>query len=274
MLCVVIACGAVLYRAEAQGVGQSLDVGTEVYWVNYREPGIMEQTGSLTGVTARYSFEQDRSLLRAEARMAAGQVDYSSTDTGAINGIDDFIVELRGIVGFDPFVSGAGQQETFFCYLYTGAGYRYLEDDSGGMVSSNGYGGYRRQSHYLYSPIGLEVGRRFDPSQGEKGGLRSLVFAVEYDVFWQGLQASYLSDVDPSFSDPRNRQRQGYGARARIGLAYDVNGYTVVFEPFVRYWNIERSEDQDIYYAGGIWGYGYEPANRTLETGIALAVKF
>ncbi|MDD5347738.1 MAG: hypothetical protein PHT59_03900 [Candidatus Omnitrophica bacterium] len=46
------------------------------------------------------------------------------------------------------------------------------------------------------------------------------------------------------------------------------------FEPFVRYWDIQCSKSQNIYYGGSVWGYGYEPDNRTTEIGARFALSF
>jgi len=68
-----------------------------------------------------------------------------------MNNIDDYILEFRGLAGYDFPVSKAS-----FLTPYAGIGYRYLNDDSSGKVASTGALGYERESNYIYSPIGVK----------------------------------------------------------------------------------------------------------------------
>lgn len=47
-----------------------------------------------------------------------------------------------------------------------------------------------------------------------------------------------------------------------------------VIEPFIRYWNIKKSQDADITYGGVVVGTGYEPENNSTEVGIVLSIGF
>ena len=248
----------------------SFDIGPQVYSFKYEEPGLMEEEGMFYAVRLGYtsrnwvpsSPEEFLSgggmMFRAEARVAYGQVDYDGSvqdlqtgDTSplTVDNIDDFAFEGRLLLGADR-LSGE-----ILNTLFTGIGYRYLYDDL-----STDPAGYRRESNYLYVPLGY----RFDGS-GQAGW--SLGFAAEYDVFITGNQRSYFSDV--GLTDMDKRQDSGYGYRASVNLQYKSKDTVVVIEPFFRYWDIDKSETERAF-----WGSAYEPANETTEYGIQLVWMF
>ncbi|PIV41068.1 MAG: hypothetical protein COS27_10960 [Nitrospirae bacterium CG02_land_8_20_14_3_00_41_53] len=70
-------------------------------------------------------------MLKAEGRLSYGWVDYSNS--GTMDDIDDYIWELRGLGGYDFSVLKAS-----ILTPYIGIGYRYLNDDMSGRVSSTG----------------------------------------------------------------------------------------------------------------------------------------
>jgi hypothetical protein len=170
--------------------------------------------------------------------------------------------ELRALGGYYFSVSDAVTIMPF-----TGFGYRYLNDDSGGMTSSTGAWGYEREANYVYSPLGVEFAAKFD--QGWSLGL-----TLEYDYFWGGLQISHLGDVNLGFNDLENTQEEGYGARAALRLGKKGESLGFAVEPFIRYWKIEESETDLLTYNGVIVGYGYEPQNTSLEFGVKLIITF
>ena len=248
----------------------SFDIGPQVFSFKYKEPGLMEEEGMFYGVRLGYtsrnwvpsspeeSLPGGGMMFRAEARLAYGQVDYDGSvqdlqtgDTSplTVDNIDDFVFEGRLLLGSDRL--GGEILNT----LFTGIGYRYLYDD----LSSHP-AGYRRESNYLYVPLGY----RFDG--GHQAGW-SLGFAAEYDVFIMGNQRSHFSDV--GLTDMDNRQNSGYGYRASINLQYKSKDRIVVIEPFFRYWDIDKSETERAF-----WGSAYEPANETTEYGIQFIWMF
>jgi len=189
------------------------ELGAEVSYIEYREPGVMREKGMLYGIagsfTARklslFSDEVDNWMLRLEARFAWGKMDYKNS--GTMENIPDYLIEARAIMGYDfPLLVN-----TIFT-PYFGFGYRYLNDDSGGKISSTGAYGYERESNYFYSPLGFETNTSL------KKGLWSWGIKAEYDIFWQGRQISHLSDVDPGYSDVKNKQKRGYGLRGALRI--------------------------------------------------------
>lgn len=277
---VLAVIGAVLCAAPSFAAVPSVaqnkpwEIGLEAYSYSYEEPSIMENEGLFTGLTASYTYLVNSQMYRFEGRFAGGRVDYSSPGSGTIDNIDDLVGEARGLIGYDFINPEQGvENSTLSCIPFIGIGMRYLNDDSSNKVSSTGAWGYERESMYFYSPVGLEVTKYF-VGDYSLGSFWSLGFTGEFDIFWRGRQISRLSKVDPNYNDLRNKQDSGYGWRASVRFTRHSDGVELVIEPFYRYWNIDRSDDANLTYAGVLWGYGYEPKNNTDEIGCKVALKF
>jgi len=240
----------------------SFDIGLEVYSFKYKEPGVMEEEGVFCAVRLGYTSRDWVSsspqesppdggmMFRAEARLALGQVDYDGgsqdLQTGEISpltvdNIDDFAIEGRLLLGADRL--GGEMLNT----LYTGIGYRYLNDDL-----SSAPGGYERESNYYYVPIGYEIDANLRADW-------SWVGRIEFDYLLWGLQRSHVYPV------LENRQNSGHGYRASIKLQKKSQDVMFVIEPFFRYWDIDKSEVEP---------GGFEPKNETTEYGIQLVWMF
>jgi hypothetical protein len=255
--------GSVLAQIELPK--HSWDLGTEISYIRYKEPGVMEEKGMMHGIVGSYAyrgelFKLQRCMLKAEGKFAYGQVDYKNS--GTLDNIDDYILEFRGLGGYDFSVFTASTLTP-----YIGIGYRYLNDDTSGMTTSTGALGYERESNYLYSPIGVEI---ITPLRNDW----SVGATLEYDYFWKGIQKSHLSDAIAGLSDVENDQNDGYGIRGSVKFQKKGGKLDFVIEPFIRYWNIKKSKETVITYSGTIIGYGYEPKNNSTEIGCKLAVKF
>lgn len=237
------------------------ELGPEVSYIEYKEPELMKEKGLMYGIVGSYTYH-DKLMLKTEARFSSGQVDYSSPISGTVDDINDYILELRGLGGYDFPVS-----ETSFLTPYTGIGYRYLNDDMAGKISSIGAPGYERESNYIYSPIGVKF--IADLKNGWSTGA-----TAEYDIFWWGKQISHMSDVDPGCNDVRNRQTSGYGLRGSVELQKKVKTVAFAIEPFIRYWNIKESRHEDLTWYGAKIDELYEPKNHSTEYGINLIVRF
>ena len=198
-------------------------------------------------------------MFKASLLFAYGEVDYENS--GTLDGIPDRHVELRGLVGYDFAVD-----PTFVVTPYIGLGYRFLRDDSAGMITSTGARGYNRESNYFYTPVGIAVIKILP------GGW-ALAAEAEFDYLWYGKQYSDLNDANPLFPDLSNEQDQGYGIRGAVRIEKKLTASSVFFEPFIRYWNISQSDDT-FFSAGGTLYWGYEPKNNTTEIGAAVGLKF
>lgn len=237
------------------------ELGTEISHITYEEPGIMNEKGFMYGILGSYAYH-DNLMLKAEGKFSFGWVDYSSPISGTVNDIPDYMLEFRGLGGYDfPILKAT------ILTPYIGLGYRYLNDDLSIAV-----GGYERESSYFYSPIGIETITELD-----NGWFLGAI--LEYDYFWRGTQISHLSDVNPGYNNPENEQKAGYGLRGSIKLQKKDK---FVIEPFIRYWNIGRSDNAELklngVYIGYVYGTNiddvYEPKNNSTEFGIKFAAKF
>jgi hypothetical protein len=237
------------------------ELASEISQIGYKEPGVMKQTGSMSGIVGSYTY-LDEVMFKLETRISYGQVDYSSINTGSMYAIDDILFEFRALSGCD-----ISPNPEYIILPYFGYGYRYLEDDSQSRITTTGHLGYKREANYYYSPLGISVSK--DVGNGcVIGG------SFEYDYFWLGIQKSYLSDAIPARSDLENKQKLGYGYRASLKIEKQQKKIYFIIEPFFRYWKVEQSESADINDSGIIIGYGYEPKNYSTEYGLKIAVHF
>ncbi len=233
------------------------EIGPEMYFYKYEEPGPgVEDTGTFFGLNGAFTWRDwvpaspketapdKKWMSRFEGRFAYGQVDYDGKyEDGtpvSIENIDDYVMEFRLLVGPDF------PKQTRMDTLYAGIGYRYLYDDFQ----------YSRESNYLYVPIGLKT-------IGNLKNRWSFEATAEFDIFLWGRQESYLSEV--GYVDVANTQDSGYGLRGSVKFQKHGKKTDFIFEPFVRYWNIDKSDV--------VLG-GYEPENETLEYGVKLIWRF
>lgn len=230
----------------------ALELGPEISYIEYKEPGVMKENGWMYGIVGSYTYH-DKLMLKAEGRLSYGWVDYSNS--GTMDDIDDYIWELRGLGGYDFSVLKAS-----ILTPYIGIGYRYLNDDMSGRTTSTGVAGYEREINYTYSPIGIEMTTTF-----ENGW--SIGAMLEYDYFWDGTVKSHLGDV-PGYYDIENDQDEGYGIRGSIKLKKKGEKINFVIAPFIRYWNIKDSKTTTDP-AGTTW---IEPKNHSTEYGINMVL--
>jgi len=256
--------------------GSSFTLAPSVSQFSYSEPGYMEDTGVMYGLTASYSWRGENlgpiEMIKAEATALWGGVDYSSFGAGSIHGIPDSIIETRFLFGTNLFRQG----QTVFT-PYVGLGYRRLTDKSEGLVSTTGAFGYDRQSNYYYSPIGIEISSNLETGL-TVGGI------LEYDFFVDGTQVTSVprdmltngAAVSGNFT---NDQNHGYGLRASLKILKNIsNACRLVFEPYYRYWNIKVSKPDSIVKTetGNLQKIitVVEPGNNSSEYGIKVGVEF
>ncbi|MFH1655051.1 MAG: autotransporter domain-containing protein [Candidatus Omnitrophota bacterium] len=243
-------------------VEHHLEIGPEYSFIKYEEPGVMEEDGTMFGISGSYWCRNRKNwICELEAKYSWGTVDYTSVNTGTMDGLEDRMFEIRGLGGYQFSPS-----KVVTLTPYIGIAYRYLYDDARG-TSSTGANGYERESNYVYAPLGLEttLKLRDDWSIGTN---------LEFDIFIGGLQKSYLSQAIAGLNDVENNQYDGYGVRGSLKIQKKVARFDFLLEPFVKYWKIEESEWTTITYTGTIIGYGYEPKNKSLEYGLKCAVRY
>jgi hypothetical protein len=249
---VFLGCGMV---AAGQGDAHRWDLQAGISYIRYTEPDVMKNDGVMYGITGSYAYHNGI-MVKAEGQGDWGRVHYSSARSGDYSGINNYIVDLRLLGGYD--FTGA---EAVTLTPYLGFGYRYLNDDAAGIITSGGYRGYVRESNYYYIPVGLYVERDF--KTGWVWGLK-----VEYDYFWKGLQKSRLTDAGAAY-DVENSQPGGYGLRGALSCWKAGDRFDYLIEPYAIYWNIDRSEPA----ANGGFRY-WEPENNTLQYGIKFGMVF
>jgi hypothetical protein len=236
-----------------------LELGYQLIHFYYDEP-VMDEEGYLHGIFAGYVHHFDIGLMLAfEGEFFAGGLDYDGQyqdGTPVTSDTDDYLFQFRGLAGWD-FMLGS-----WTLTPYTGLGWRYWNNDI--EVT----GGYEREIRYLYLPIGLEAAI----SPAEHWILR---FRGEYDLFLGGQVDANLSDVGPGYEDATLDQdfAEGYGLRASAYAGYAFERVTLGIEPFIRYWDIEKSGTDTAATPTGqaTW---VEPENTTTIFGAKLSVAF
>lgn len=258
IVCLFILCPSAAFALPYNT--SEFDAGVQISHITYKEPDLMRESGIMYGVHAFYAKSFQGLRWKIDGTLSRGEVDYvGSLSDGTpltVENIQDTMFEARVAVGPTSFVYSDSY------YLpYIGFGYRYLYDGA-----DVGPGGYRRESNYLYIPIGIE-GVPFVREKWSAG------FTLEYDLFLRGRQLSYLSDADPGFSDMENEQTSGRGYRASLKFIRSGK-HDLVIEPFYKYWSIDESDTQIITYMGIPYAYGYEPKNNSTEIGIKMLIRF
>lgn len=225
----------------------------------------MSLNGLKGGIDLRMTraYPARRAFLRGELRYAGGRVDYTSNGTGSSSGEPDWYIEGRALIGNDWPLNAATVSP------YIGLGYRFLLNDGRG-ITSTGATGYRRESTYLYLPVGIILRTGLD-SGDEMAG------SFEYDHLLSGNQFTKLSDVGAGYGDLDNKQNKGYGVKLR--LSYATAHWS--FGPYLHYWNIADSDWKPLYQFGvpvfdnnGNPDGGIEPSNRTTEIGLEFNQPF
>ncbi len=256
---IALLLGATTARAEPTSLytRSGGDIGASISSYQYEEPGLMSLKGNKFGLDLHAAQAlQEQQFMRGEFRFAFGDVDYNSNGTGSATGDTDWYIEARGLFGKDWALNDA------VLAPYIGIGYRYLFNDGRGITSTGNWG-YRRESSYLYLPIGITHRMALD-------GRARLVSTLEYDHLLSGRQISRLSDGSVGYGDVTNNQSSGHGIKWSI--LYEQDNWAI--GPYAHYWNIGQSDISYVYRYGVPVGYGVEPKNNTTEFGLKISQKF
>ena len=242
--------------------GNELTISVSSYL--YEEPSLgMSTKGDKLGVGHIGALVLNGDwFIKDDVRFANGVVDY--VGSGYQAGVPDWYVEARGLIGRDIQFG-----EAVFA-PYVGIGYRHLFNDLRGY-SSDGSIGYRRESNYLYVPIGVIHRFRLQDS-----AVWSTTF--EFDKLLSGRQFSRLSDLvgHNGYSDApdiSNVQSGGFGFRA--DMMYEMDDWA--FGPFLNVWRIDKSDSvvRPITSNNVVTWYSFtEPQNRTKEFGMRMKFRF
>jgi len=223
------------------------EIGPEVSYFRYEEPGTMKDTGVLYGVTGAYTHSRYSRLFRIEGAFSFGLVDYEGAlDDGTpytMHGNHDYLLNLRLLWGQEWGAAGWDNRFT------VGFGYRGLNDDS-----SQDPHGYDRQSNYLYLPVGLKACH-------ELANHWQIGLGGELDILLIGIQFSGIYED----SVLTNVQWPGFGARASVELRHKGRPIDLALAPFIQYWWVDDSSVSD--------GW-YEPRNHSFQYGLGLIWRF
>ena len=243
---------ATLARIAAQRE-QRLKIGPVSSSFNYEEPGVMELDGTMYGIMGTYMhpIEDGLGFTLSLSYASGSDMDYTGATWGGTPltaKADDYVVELRGLLGSRN--------------LFAGIGYRYWND------KAKATGGYEREILYWYAPFGIEVSGPL--SENWVGHIKA-----EYDFFISGSVTSHFSDVAAGANDPENDQDTGYGFRFSVEFTTVLrNLYTLSIEPFFIYWDIDESDWALLTHYGVPVGYVYEPENETRSYGVLFNFYF
>jgi len=231
------------------------ELGGQIAHYRYLEPDFAKLSGNRAGIVVTGTAVSTAGVFsRFDFRESYGRLKYEGS--GTKDGVPDWILEARVVAGLD----WVGHSVSLSPYL--GLGYRYLYNDLRGYTSTGG-GGYRRESNYIYAPVGFTA--RF-----HLGDRWILAPTLETEIFTRGRQASKLSDTGLGYIDVTNEQKKGRGHRTSLML--ERNRWSI--GAWTHYWHIEDSDVQFAGVVGGIPRGGLEPANYTRESGLELRYRF
>ena len=241
--------------ATSSGIELGLQISDYKYEEQFKGAFLMSNAGTKWGVTGSYTHTLGKGWYwSGDARFAVGEVQY--TGTGTKGGNPDLLFDGRLIGGRD-FARGS-----YLLSPYAGLGYRSLYNDLRGLTST-GATGYRRNSRYVYLPLGLTHRFQWD-------GQARVSTSLEYDYFLEGEQQSFLSDSDSRFNDPVNAQKNGYGIR--LASSYETGSWS--WGLFYQFWSLQDS-DRSLLTASGVpIFYMIEPQNTTTEVGVQLKYRY
>jgi hypothetical protein len=232
------------------------ELGAQAARYRYLEPDFAKLSGNRVGIVAAGTAVSAAGVFsRLEFRESYGRLKYEGS--GTKDRVPDWILEARVVAGMD----WVGRSVSLSPYL--GLGYRYLYNDLRGKTST-GANGYRRESNYIYAPVGLTARFRL----GDRWVLAPM---LEGEVFTRGRQASKLSDAGPGVMDATNEQKGGRGHRASLMLEKDDWAVGL----WTHYWHIDDSDLQCVTaVVNGVCLAGREPENYTREYGLELRYRF
>lgn len=251
-------------QAQTRG---GFQLGLEGYDYSYRERFDGETVASDDGTFGGFHVDYVETIgrpwfLRSRFALSYGSVDYRS-ENGTIDNVSQDVGQLELQVGRDFTLRGATLT------AFVGLGSRVLNDHSSGKQTQDGSIGYDREVAYAYVPAGVSTSMNLS-------GRARLRLNAQYNWVVGGDSTSNFSAVDPEFPDVKVELTRGHGIEASAAIELPLGRHALNFGPFVRHWNIERSETFRLVNPGDASEQieFFEPANRTTELGIRLSFSF
>ncbi len=228
----VLAAGwllAVLLSRAGMAAGLEFELGPEIGDFHYRESHFMREDGPQYGGYLSLALRPDPWYIQFYGSYVGGDITY---DGGYGWGwwyrdlkgdTSNFIVNLRGLFGW-LVVDG-----DFEVMIYSGIGYRYLENDLNDVSIPGVVSGYLREQTYFYLPLGGEIAFPLSLEGNWTLGLRG-----EFDWMFYGYNYSDGIKLD---------NQKGWGFRLTPFLRWDLDeNIAFKLELFGEYWKIDESD--------------------------------
>lgn len=250
----------------------TLEGGQETYYNYFAEPkSPMKNTGEMYGYFANYTYRPPEGIVlnnpiintyMVQGHYDSGELNYKGS--GRIKRRGNEAYEIRAMVGRD---FGMGR---FTLTPYAGYGYRNLLDRGNDRITSDGFFyAFDRHSTFWYVPVGVNVTMPLGTWTAEAN--------FEYDMLTKGLQVNDFSigkEYNGGFENPNiHNNQEGFGARTSIKFTYVTPHVNFYVEPFVRFWDIQKSKSVSAV-IDGFLSDNYEPRNTTIEAGSKLGLQF
>jgi hypothetical protein len=241
-------------------------IGVEAFYDNYREPTATVNSNAYYGAfdAGWDHYYTPLWYSSLEGRLSYGEDDYKSTASGSVHGVPQWEYDLRLTGGYDVPLSNNNHFKT-----YGGLGSRYYRDEGKGEVTDLGAEAYDRRIFQLYAPLGMTYefhayGLTFAPN-------------FEFDPLLYGNVSTRFTNVPGIVTNANFVQNifNGYGLRGEFAISrMNANGTGWQISPFIRYWNIDDSQDQLISDRFGNTEDFEEPQNNRLQTGVKMKYLF
>jgi len=238
-----------------------LGVAFDAFYLQYTQPDRnLEKKGMMFGFYGDYVYPLKQYRFKVDGDVQFGNIEYIPSQAEAMNSIRNLLFESR-------FTFGRlfGQRDNASVTPYSGLGFRYLSEETGGKVPSQNVYGHDRRSNYLYSPIGVE----FTVRMSERW---IIIPTGEYDLLLRGYQFTRFNDGNRDLPNIKNIQKSGYGIRRSIAIVNNYGRIDYFIEPYVKYWNFKDSEGVDLLINSATETI-IEPAHNSKEWGVRLGVK-
>ena len=242
-----------------------LYVGTNMSQVEYNEPdiGVSHNITYFPGLVAKISIENPNEFMfftQASYKYLSGKYDYNGYVQDMAGRRRDYNESALPVSKHD-FEAVVGTFAGSF-RLFAGVQYELYNDDG---YQVNDYFYKRTRSSY-YGVIGAGVRKEWED-------YRSLELVVKAKPLLQSYHDSRLSDLGGMFADvPTLHQKQESGFRFDVSVIYQYEMLWV--EPYFSYTGISETEKTAFCMGGGLCGTAQEPANKTIEFGVNIGIRF
>lgn len=224
----------------------------------------MESKGTFYGVAGSYTLKVPvidflKIVINPEARVAKGEVEYSSSDVKSLDMFGAIMFDLRPLLGAE-FQFGKNHA----IRSYTGYGYQSMIYDTQKEITGENYIGRKwiDYTYFKYIPIGVLY-------QADIAKDWKLKLTAEYDFLIENQTKSFLGTLKNGnkivFKTVESTQK-GHGIRGSIDISKDFSFGLIVVKPYFNLWKVKESENTD--------GLNYEPDKTIKEVGLSLSVIF